>query len=361
MEGQSGVRATSGARGAIFAAGVALVVAALLVPVAVAADPPDGIVFDGVVNVTVREASAAGAEPGAPIADAEVTLLVTLNDFPEGELQSLTATTQDDGIATFANVARPEGDKPTVHLDAHAHQESSSRDNGCIVGTSWDGAATGIATEGPDELVIAATPSSSISCPPRPVVRGHVHDAAGHAIRIKSATVSIDAPPPGKGRTQRLPVDSKGAFELKLPEWDGNDGPTVLRITVTGAVTGHRTLANGCRQDLAQVGSRISRVALEVEGERLPIDVVTHEAVVAEACDAAGTPRPSSGGNSGGSRSTPAPTQHHVRTTLPPTDTALGLGTPGGRSGLQATALVVLVLAGIAGLAAGSLRRGRRR
>ncbi|HKG57382.1 MAG TPA: hypothetical protein VKA85_09045 [Candidatus Limnocylindrales bacterium] len=353
------MRGSSGRRAVIAAAGGALVAVALLAPSAIAADPPAGIVLDDVVNVTVREASAAGAAPGAPIAGAEVTLLVTLNDFPEGELQSLTATTADDGIATFAAVARPEKDnKPTVHLEAHAHQESTSRDNGCVVGTSWDGVAAGTATEGPDELIVEASASSSISCPPKPVLLGVIHDAAGKAIAIASATLSVDTPPVGKPRVERLSVYRDGRFTVTLAAWDGDDGPAIVRVSVTGEVTRHATLANGCRGDYAQVGSRTVRVALEARGERPVIDIVTHEAVVAEACAAVGTPRPTVGGGGGTTRGNGGGGSHPVAT-LPPTDEGTKVAAAAG-SATAGVAVVIVLVAAVAGLAAASLRRTRR-
>ncbi|MFL5679192.1 MAG: hypothetical protein ACJ77B_01175 [Chloroflexota bacterium] len=355
------MRASSAVRAVVAAAAAALVVAALIVPGVTAADRPAGILFDGVVNVTVREASADGGQPGAPIANAEVTLLVTLNDFPEGELQSLSATTADDGIATFGAVARPDGDTPVVHLEAHAHQETLSRDNGCVVGTSWDGAATGIATDGPDELVIEASPSSSIACPPQATIRGHVRDAAGHAIRTKTATVSIDTPPVGNAKTRPLTVDSHGAYKVTLPTWDGDDGPAVVKIAVTTAVTRHATLPNGCRRDYAQVGSRSVRVQLEVQGERPDVDVVTHEAVVGEACATTATPRPqSNGGGTGNANGGGASGRTHPTTTLPPTDgvTDALVARNDGATGTMTVA--ILGIAGIAGLAVGTMPRRRR-
>jgi hypothetical protein len=358
------VQASSRAGAVARAAAAGLVVAALIVPSAFAADRPEGIVFDGVVNVTVREASADGGQPGAPISNAQVTLLVTLNDFPEGELQSLTATTADDGIATFGAVARPEGDTPVVHLEARAHQETLSRDNGCVVGTSWDGSATGTATEGPDELVIEASPASSIACPPRAVIRGNVRDSAGHPVRVKSATVSVDTPPVGNARTQPLRLDSRGAFELTLPAWDGDDGPAIVKIVVSSSVTRRATLPNGCRRDYAQVAARTARVRLDVQGDRPDIDIVTHEAVVGEACGVIATPRPQSNGGGSGTGSSgnggTSSGKSHPTTTLPPTDGLADPLAPRGDSASSTLAVVILVLSGIAGLAAGTIRRRRR-
>lgn len=128
------------------------------------AEPPPGVLLDGVVNVT----AAKGAGEG-PLAGAEVRLVARVNDFPDGVLQELVATTDAGGLATFTGVARPDEGGPPVHLSLQTSTSTTTTDaKGCTVSDSWFGQSVDVAAAAVVAVTIEAFPSSSISCPPSP-------------------------------------------------------------------------------------------------------------------------------------------------------------------------------------------------
>jgi hypothetical protein len=281
---------------------VAMVALAGFAPHTRAVDHPPGVAFDATVTVTAHEAGS-----NVPIVGATVRLVAAITDFPEDELQSLTGTTGAGGAVAFTNVARAEEGSPPVHLAAMAHGETTGRDaSRCSTAMSWDGLVPDVVSVDGLAIAIAATATSSIACPPRHVLRGIVHDPAGHRIQVRLARASLVVPSSGDRRTLAIHVAANGRFRLVLPAWQPADEPATVTVRIVGRVTRQLALANGCTRDLGQVGRVTVRVAL-LDGDLPALDVVTREAVIGERCGTVGTPR--RGGTGGG-------------LTLPPTDAA---------------------------------------
>lgn len=275
------------------AVAVALLALAALVPTTRAADPPPGVLFDAKVTVT---AYAAGTT--VPIAGATVRLVAAVTDFPEDELQSLTGTTDAAGMVAFTGVARAEEGAPPVHLAAMAHRESSSVDaEGCTTAMSWDGLVSDVVSSDGLAIAIAATPTSSIACSPRPVLRGIVHDRFGRPIRVRLAHASIVLPS-GARRALAIHVAANGSFKLVLPAWAPAGGTARVTVRILGRVSRHVALANGCVRDLGQVGRTTTQVT-PGDGDLPRLEVVTRESVLGERCGIVGTPRPATGGTGG--------------------------------------------------------------
>jgi hypothetical protein len=295
------------ARRRLGAVAVASLALAAFVPATATADPPSGVVFDAAVTVTARE-----ADSGLPIAGATVRLVAAVTDFPGDDLQSLTGTTDADGVVAFTGVARAEDGAPPVHLAAMAQRETSSVDAaGCRTTMSWEGLVSDVVSTDGLAIVIAATPASSIACPPRPVLRGIVLDRAGHPIHVRLARASIVLQPSGARRALAIHVAANGRFKLVLPAWQPPDAAAAVTVRVVGRVTRHVALGNGCIRDLGQVGRVTTQVAVG-DGDLPRLEVVTRETVLGERCGIVGTPRPGGGGTGAGH-------------SLPPTD-AMELG-----------------------------------
>lgn len=316
--------------GAIAVAALAL---AAFAPTTQASDPPPGVVFDAGVKVTAYE-----TESIVPIEGATVRLVAAVTDFPEDELQSLTGTTDAAGVVAFTGVARAEAGAPPVHLAAMVHRESSSVDAaGCRTAMSWDGLVSDIVSTNGLAIVLAATPASSIACPPRRVMRGTVHDRAGHPVRVRLARASIVLPS-GVRRTLAIHVAANGSFKLVLPAWGPADAAATVTVRIVGRVSRHLSLANGCMRNFGQLGRVTTQVVLVV-GDLPGLEVVTRESVLGERCGLVGTPRPAAGGTGGTG----------AGRTLPPTD----LAPPERRTDHAPTVLwAVLALASVAFAAA---------
>jgi hypothetical protein len=158
------------------------------------------------------------------------------------------------------------------------------------------------------DIAIAATPASSIACPPRQVLRGIVLDRAGHPIQVRLARASIVLPPSGDWRALAIHVAANGTFKLVLPAWGPAEAAARVTVRIVGRVTRHVALASGCIRDLGQVGRVTTRIAL-ADGVLPRLTVVTREAVLGERCGIVGAPRPAASGIGAGH-------------TLPPTDVA---------------------------------------
>lgn len=310
------------------AIGVAVLGLAAVAPTTWAADPPPGVVFDADVKVTVH-----AADSSVPIAGATVRLVAAVTDFPEDELQSLIGTTDAAGMVAFTSVARAKDGAPPVHLAAMAHRESSSIDAaGCRTAMSWDGFVSDVVSTDGLAIVIATTPASSIACPPRPVLRGIVHDRAGHPIRVRLARASIVLPSGGR-RALAIRVAANGSFKLVLPAWQPTDGAAVVTVRIVGRAARQVALANGCVRDLGQVGRVIARVPL-ADGDMPRLEVVTRESVLGERCGIVGTPQRATGGIGAGR-------------TLPPTDVA-PIERPSDRAPTVPWAVLALAVVGFA-------------
>ena len=279
---------------------IAVLALAVFAPTTRAADPP-GVVFDADVKVTVR-----AADSSLPIQGATVRLVSAVTDFPGDEIQSLTGTTDAAGIVAFTGVARAEAEAPPVHLAAMAHREVSSVDAaGCRTAMSWDGLVADVVSTDGLAIAIAATPTSSIACPPRRVLRGIVHDRAGHPIRVRLGRASIVLPS-GHRRALAIHVAANGSFKLVLPAWQPADGAAAVTVRIVGRISRQVALANGCIRDLGQVGRVTVRVP-PADGDLSRLEVVTRESVLGERCGIVRTPRPATGATGAGR-------------TLPPTD-----------------------------------------
>ncbi|MDQ6794970.1 MAG: hypothetical protein M3067_09185 [Chloroflexota bacterium] len=280
------------------AVAVALLALTATTPTTRAADPPSGALFDANVTVTAYEAGST-----LPIAGATVRLVAAVTDFPEDELQSLTGTTDAAGMVAFSGVARADEGAPPVHLAAMAHRESSGVDaRGCRRAMSWDGLVSDLVSSDHLAIAIAATPTSSIACSPRPVLRGIVHDRFGHPIRVRLAQASIVLPS-GARRALAIHVAANGSFKLVLPARGPGGGAARVTVRIVGRVSRHVALASGCVRDLGQIG-RITRQVTPGDGHLPRLEVVTRESVLGERCGIVGTPRPATVGQVGSPRAT---------------------------------------------------------
>ncbi len=135
-----------------------------LVPAASAAEPPAGVVLDATVSVTATAAAEDGGS--SPLADATVTLIAYVTDFPEDPIQELTATTGLDGSAAFEGVARADGGAPPVHLAAQVLRETIEPDGDCVQAISWFGMVSDVESVDGLDIQVETFPSSSIACPP---------------------------------------------------------------------------------------------------------------------------------------------------------------------------------------------------
>jgi hypothetical protein len=202
-------------RPAVAALAAATVIAlGSLVPV-LGAEPPPGVVLDGVVTVTAARAPAAG---GGGLGGAEVRLVARLNDFPEGILQELSATADAAGIATFTGVARPAEGGPAVHLTAQASTTTTATDaNGCTVSESWFGQSGDVLAAPTVALVVEAFPASSIACPPpSPSPSGSVLGAVGTPRPATTPPPTDTAPPPASPSTASVGLVVGGLLMLVL-------------------------------------------------------------------------------------------------------------------------------------------------
>jgi hypothetical protein len=135
-----------------------------LTPAAAAAEPPDGVVLDAAVTVTVTRPSPTGGTE--PLADATVTLLAYVTDFPEDPFQELGAVTDASGVAAFEGVARGDPGGPVVHLAAAVYTERVTFDGECVTTESWQGMAIDVPSADGVDIPILVNAASSIVCPP---------------------------------------------------------------------------------------------------------------------------------------------------------------------------------------------------
>ncbi|HET9457048.1 MAG TPA: hypothetical protein VFO78_06885 [Candidatus Limnocylindrales bacterium] len=141
-------------------AAVMFVVGLLLAPAAaLAADPPADVVLDAVV--VVRHVDALDG----PIAGATIT--VTSYRVQDAPIQVASATTDDEGAATLAGIARPAEGAGPVLLDVRSDLVSTTVDEaGCTEIASRSASESAIPVAASVEILLDSTAKSvEISCP----------------------------------------------------------------------------------------------------------------------------------------------------------------------------------------------------
>lgn len=143
---------------------VTFVVGLLLAPAAALAadppaDPPADVVLDAVIVVHHVDAF------DGPIAGATIT--VTSYRVPDAPIQVASATTDHQGAATLAGIARPADGAGPVLLDVRSDLVSTTVDEaGCIEIASWYAGESAIPALATVEILLDSTAKSvEISCP----------------------------------------------------------------------------------------------------------------------------------------------------------------------------------------------------
>ena len=164
---------------------------------AAAADPPPGVVLDGVV--TVHQVDPAEG----PIAGA--TIIARAYRDPATPIQIVTATTNASGDATLSGLARPADGAAAVLLDVRSDKTSSVVDaKGCTEKSSWSAEKDGLASLATVDMVLDTSARSiSIDCPEP---NGAVLGATGRPEITPPSTEAAPAAARLDGRTPLLPV-----------------------------------------------------------------------------------------------------------------------------------------------------------
>jgi hypothetical protein len=303
-----------------------LVVAALQLLVAgpaMAADPPADVVLDG--SLTVRFVAEGD---GSPLAGADVIVEASRPAVDPVAFQTLSGTTDADGLAAFSGVARAADGADPVTLAVSA---TLTRANDCGGSETFDAATT---VEGGPTLTVELSASGSSSCVAFPLL-GTVVDAEGEPFAVADAAATITYPG-AEPETVAVDIADDGSFAILLHGWAG-EGSTEVALLVLGEprqVPGD----DGCMDVVADVAD--VSWTIDVPQAPDPTLVIASPTVVGSVCD--------------GGTGTPAPAP-----TLPPTDTlaAADSGSATARPAIGGL-LVVAVLLGLA--VVGSRRLSRR-
>jgi hypothetical protein len=140
-------------------AAIWLIAAVLGTGVALAADTPADVVLDA--TVVVRHVDAFDG----PIAGATITV-VSYRD-PAAPIQTLTAATDADGVATLTSIARPADGAAPVLLDVRSDLATSSVDEaGCTRTESWSAGRSSVPSAAEVDVLLDSTAKSlEVSCP----------------------------------------------------------------------------------------------------------------------------------------------------------------------------------------------------
>jgi hypothetical protein len=282
-------------------------------PAAQAAEPlPPGIALDGLVVVAVS------GGPGIPLPDVDVILTASVAGVP---FQTLGATTDDAGRATFAGVGRPT-DGPAVTLVAHGTRVTQSVVDGCTFTDRWSGAAHAAGAAGQVDLPISASLAATIDCPPpgptAPTLAGVIRDVAGGPIAVATAWVSMER---SDGATWTGPIHptANGSFVVRVQPWGTDDEPADLVVRVLGVPTSQRVVGD-CRSSDGPLGALSLDVVLAEGFDPDPVIVETRTAELSGVCGVAATPGPAPAATVVGSAPSIGPS-----ITPPPTDAAAAI------------------------------------
>jgi len=287
---------------------------------------PPGIVADGVVLVTV-----VGGATAIPLPSLNLTLSATAGGVP---FQSLAATTDDDGRATFEGVGRPTANAE-VTLAAAVADSTMTLVDGCAVTHHWSGSGREPGAAGTVAIVVPAGLATTIACAPpgpdSPVLTGAIRDASGDAVPVATAWLAMTRSD-GARWIGRIEPGANGSFATRLQAWGSDDDPATLEIRVQGAPTATRT-AGDCIHTDGPVGRVSLDVALEGGFDPDPVTVVAEIGERSSVCGIAAAPAPG-GGSTGAGTPTPggSPAAGALSPasgpsiTLPPTDAADALG-----------------------------------
>jgi LPXTG-motif cell wall-anchored protein len=291
--------------------------------------PPD-VVTDGTVTITVSDPAAAGA----PLDAMTVTLTALRADLgADPIIQQLAGPTDGNGVVVFTGVARPADGAPPVSLAVEAVAEQP---NTCGGTDRWTGEATGVGGLVVD--IDLAITSGTSSCAGR-TIGGRVVDAAGDPFPVASAEARIEVDG-SDVEVRPVPVDANGDFVIVL---DGSPG---MATTVTLLVLGEVATVSGPGPDCERKVMEVAEAAWDLPPMAPPpepVTVVSEQVVLTEVCGSSGTPGPDAPG-----------------VTLPPTD-AGPAGSGSADAGSTGAAGALMIVAGLAMLAAGGVVWRRRR
>ena len=325
----------------ILLGGLALLAAA--VP-AVAAEPPAGVAFDGVVTVLFHDPE---YDNGNGIGDAEVALTVVDLAAPDVAIQELQGTTDAGGAAVFTEVARPTDPGVELELQVTAVRNRTSVDpDGCTVGELLAGTATAPAGIEVTVDVEVIDQQDERTCPPpveEPpiIVEGIALEPDGDPLEILYADALLG--------TESVPIETTdgGAFRVEVPATTDSSADRVLSVILISPVV--RTIVDDPEPGCQTVWAFSARGIWTLIGNEVPepITLVAAEDMSSTVCPNVDPPGPTGEPNPSVAPPRPPGVPSPVPNpapdpTLPPSDTVDGVDTEG-RGSLAAGLLLLLV------------------
>jgi hypothetical protein len=336
--------------------GLALLAAALP---ALAAEPPAGVAFDGVVTVVFHDPE---YDNGNGIEGADVTLTVVDLAAPDVVIQEEQGTTDATGVASFTEIARPTDPSVELELQATAVRDRSFVDaEGCTVVEHLDGGASALAGLEVQIDVAIGTQQDERICPspvegPPIIVEGTAVEPDGDPLAIEAGSAKLATV---TGWVE-LPVETAadGAFRVEVPAPTGADEERTLTVFLIGPEIRMDVDEEGCRFHWHLVAQGTWTLVGDEAPE--PVTLVAAEQVVEGECPQIQPPGPPVVVPNPTPRPpvAPGPTEPAApNTTLPPSDTDDVRAT--GPGGSPAAALVMLFAISLS--AAVAARRFSRR
>jgi hypothetical protein len=339
---------------ATLAAGTALLAVALP---ALAAEPPAGVAFDGVVTVVFHDPA---YDNGNGIEGADVALTVIDLATPDVPIQELQGTTDAGGAATFTDVARPLDPGIELELQVTAVRDRTFVDpDGCTVAELLVGTATAPAGLDVTIDVEVVDQQGERTCPPPVegppiIVEGTAVDPDGDPMEILYADAVLG--------TEALPIETTdgGAFRVEVPATTDPSAERELSVVLISPDV--RTIIDDPEPGCQTTWALSARGTWTLVGNEAPepTTLVAVEDLFNIVCPDVAPPGPSG---------VPNPTPPLViapnpiepsaapDTTLPPTDTGTNVETE--RGGAPAAVFLVLFAIGLASTVAA--RRASRR
>ena len=320
-----------------------LVLLAVAVP-AIAAEPPTGVAFDGVVTVNFHDPE---YDSGNGIEGADVALTVVDLAEPDIAIQELPGTTDATGVASFTDVARPTDPGVALEIQVIAVRDRSSvNPDGCTVTEHLGGSASAAAGLEVTIDVEVIDQQDETTCPPPVedppiIVEGTAVEPDGDPLAIEASQAILGTGPESETLTVETTVD--GAFRVEVPAATEPGVERELKVFLVGPEVRTFLDERGCMYFVHLV----SQGAWTLVGAEAPepVTLVAAELVVSAVCNPVQPPLPPAIPNpTPRPPVAPDPTAPPAApdTTLPPSDTDdLPATEPGGAS--PAAALVLLL------------------
>jgi hypothetical protein len=304
--------------------------------------PPAGVVLDGTLTVTFLQDG-----NDEPIAEAFVELTPRRADE---ELAGSGAWTDEQGVATFSELPRPDDGAEAIEWQLTASSVTNSYPNNCVQSSSWSGSVKAPAVVAAPPVTIHGLPASSIACGPDIV--GSVVDADGGPFAVDLAQL-VAVTEDGHEWEIEFEVAADGTFTVSAPPADS------VHLTILSEVTRTAVAPDGCSYSYAWVVDEEIDLS-GAEGD-VGVELVASDEPVTGSCTT--TPAPSD--------DAPAPTAVEAEATPPQTGNGPAVTPPATDTGGDAatsstlslsTLLLILLGGGMAlVLAAPQARRKIRR